>query len=121
MGRLIMARLTPSQARSIAGARSIPLDVDFHSLDSETVAHILEAADAYKYKVPRNANGSRARYFHAYLRRTAERRAPLPEGADAVLSSFAEGSMTREQARTDLVLLGVHTFDVDEKLDGALQ
>ncbi len=57
----------------IAETQSIPLDRDFHSLPSETVQSIVEAANRYRYKAPRNANGSRARYFHAFLQRVAAR------------------------------------------------
>ena len=33
-------------------------------------------ADLHKYHEPANANGSRARYFHAYLTRAARHEAP---------------------------------------------
>ena len=70
----IMTR-TPYDARNHASRYRIPLDRDFHSLDSDTVESILSAADEWKYRKPSRANGSRARYFHAYLRRLAARRA----------------------------------------------
>ena len=34
---------------------------------------VLRAADARKYQKPRNANGSRGRYFAAYLARAIEK------------------------------------------------
>jgi hypothetical protein len=68
-----MARLDPATARSLCRFYCIPISVDFHTLPPATVRNVLRAADSMKYRVPKNANGSRARYFHAYLRRTAER------------------------------------------------
>lgn len=46
-------------------------NVDFHALQSEFVDRLVAAADARGYRKPRNANGSRARCFHAYLMREA--------------------------------------------------
>lgn len=40
---------------------------DFHALTSMEVGRIIAEADRVKYRKPRNANGSRARYFHARL------------------------------------------------------
>ncbi len=68
-----MPRLTPADARDTLRRAAIPL-VDFHALDSAAVERIIAEADAYGYRAPRNANGSRARYFHAYLTRTASRK-----------------------------------------------
>ena len=42
---------------------------DFHTLSSSQVTDLLLAADLFKYRKPKNANGSRGRYFHAYLQR----------------------------------------------------
>lgn len=42
---------------------------DFHTLSSEEVERLLAEADSVKYRKPKNANGSRARYFHAKLQR----------------------------------------------------
>lgn len=68
-----MSRLTPREARDILAYREIPRNVDFHALRSSQVDQIIYAADARGYKAPKNAKGSRARYFHAYLVRTAAR------------------------------------------------
>jgi hypothetical protein len=43
---------------------------DFHTLRSSQVTDLLLAADLYKYRKPKNANGSRGRYFYSYLQRT---------------------------------------------------
>lgn len=45
---------------------------DFHKLSPDVVEALLEVADLVKYRKPRNANGSRARCFHAYLTRRAD-------------------------------------------------
>jgi hypothetical protein len=60
-------------ARDTLARCGAPLDADFHALGSSVIEAIVEAARAYGYRKPKNANGSRARYFHAYLMRTAER------------------------------------------------
>ena len=63
--------MTPEHAREILArynARG-----DFHALTSDQVDGLLVEAAAHKYRKPRNANGSRARYFHAHLRRVAAR------------------------------------------------
>lgn len=44
---------------------------DFHTLRSSHVDALLEHAKRWRYRKPRNANGSRARYFHAMLQRRA--------------------------------------------------
>jgi len=68
-----MARMTPDSAKSYASIYRIPLDRDYHALNSDVVHRILELATELKYRVPANANGSKARYFHAYLVRTAKK------------------------------------------------
>jgi len=47
---------------------------DFYTLSSAEVEKLLEQADREKYRKPKNANGSRARYFYAKLEREANRR-----------------------------------------------
>ncbi len=69
-----MARLTQNAAREILRRCGAAERHDFHALHSDIVARIIAEADAYGYRAPRNANGSRARYFHAHLVRTAERK-----------------------------------------------
>lgn len=63
-----------SDARELARNYGIPLNRDFHSLNTDTVESIIAAADSVNYRKPRNANGSRARYFHARLVRLASRK-----------------------------------------------
>lgn len=61
----------PRTARSLARFYCIPLAVDFHTLPSSTVRNVIRAADSYGYRAPQHRNGSRARYFYAYLARRA--------------------------------------------------
>ena len=63
--------LEPRIARSVLESCNA-LDVPFHALPSRNVAALLAWANYYKYREPKNANGSRARYYHAYLVRRAE-------------------------------------------------
>ncbi len=42
---------------------------DFHALSSTIVDRLLDEAKRAGYRKPKNANGSRGRYFHAYLSR----------------------------------------------------
>ena len=60
-------------ARGILQACNVPLGADFHALASTTVESLLHWADHYRYRKPKDANGSRARYFHAYLQRRAKK------------------------------------------------
>ena len=64
-----MAHLTKEDARAICNVYCIPIDRDFHALNSQHVQNVIDAANARNYRQPRGANGSRARYFHAYLQR----------------------------------------------------
>jgi hypothetical protein len=63
--------LTRTEAREILARCHVPLGADYHKLDSDTVEYIVAMAKGYRYRKPRNANGSTARYFHAYLQRRA--------------------------------------------------
>lgn len=60
-------RMNKQEAMGICHRYGIPIGCDFHTLNSDVVKRILNAADERKYRKPRNANGSRARYFYAYL------------------------------------------------------
>ncbi|MBU8540198.1 hypothetical protein [Falsiroseomonas tokyonensis] len=68
-----MARMTPSEAREVLRHCKVNLHVDFHALDSDKVQALVAAADREGYRKPKNANGSRARSYHARLVRLAER------------------------------------------------
>lgn len=92
------------EASQIATNYRIPLNADFHTLPTDTVGRIIEAADARKYRAPKNANGSRARYFHAMLVRAFN--AKVPEYV--VQGHYGHGwedltaATTRKEAREDL-------------------
>jgi hypothetical protein len=45
---------------------------DFHALSSSQVDGLNHWAKAYGYRAPKNANGSRARYFFQMLARSAK-------------------------------------------------
>lgn len=49
----------------------VPIGADFHTLSSTQVDAVLREATRVRYRKPHNANGSTARYFHAYLQRLA--------------------------------------------------
>lgn len=66
-----MGRLSPEDARSILSRSGCAVASDFHALPSGTVERLRGEADAYGYRKPANANGSRLRYFHALLIRRA--------------------------------------------------
>lgn len=71
-----MARLTRSDAAEILSRLGVSYDDarrDFHTLPASAVESLLREARAVGYRRPKNANGSRARYFHAYLVRVAAR------------------------------------------------
>lgn len=66
--------MTPADARHVLALCRVPLGSDLHRLDSESVERLLSHADSWRYRAPRNANGSRGRYWHARLERLATRK-----------------------------------------------
>jgi len=58
-------------ARAILSDCNINVAQDFFTLSSAQVECLLDHADTHKYRKPKNANGSRGRYFHAYVQRKA--------------------------------------------------
>jgi hypothetical protein len=59
-------------ARVVLSGCRIPLGEDFHLLTRAQVDALLVEADRTRYQQPRNANGSRARYFHDLMQRRAK-------------------------------------------------
>lgn len=57
------------KAAAMALLPRLDLNADFFTLSSSTVVELVEVAKAVGYHKPRNANGSTARYFFAYLAR----------------------------------------------------
>lgn len=76
-----------AEAIALAARHEIPLNKDFHTLPASTVDRITAAADERKYRKPKNANGSRARYFHAYLVRSLGK---VEDAADAATIGHKE-------------------------------
>lgn len=65
--------IDPQKAQDILFMCGLESRHDFHTLSSGEVEHLLEYANAHSYRKPRNANGSRARYWFNYLRRRADK------------------------------------------------
>lgn len=65
--------MTRADAGELIHRHRVPIARDFHTLTASEVDRVLEAADSWGYRKPRAANGSRARYFHAYLARVHAR------------------------------------------------
>ena len=60
------------EAREILRRCGVEVGADYHALRSGTVDALLVEADRVRYRKPRNANGSRGRYFHERLQRHAQ-------------------------------------------------
>lgn len=70
-----MAKMTHDDARNLCAQFGIirhPELPDWHRLDSDQKERVLAAADAWRYRKPGRANGSRGRYFCEYLRRAIQ-------------------------------------------------
>lgn len=63
----------------------VPLGADFHTLSSARVDALLTYADIWHYRKPKNANGSRGRYFHAMLQRLAREHSFYVAVSDALM------------------------------------
>lgn len=66
--------LTRTDANDILQRAGVPVGADFHTLISSQVEAIVYEAGRAKYRKPKNANGSRGRYFHDYLQRRASQK-----------------------------------------------
>jgi hypothetical protein len=62
-----------SDARDTFHRLRIDPSVDFFTLGYDDIEALLAEADRVRYRKPKNANGSRARYFHARLERQLAR------------------------------------------------
>lgn len=58
-------------ARAVLRNCAIEFGADFHTLRAIQVDSLLAWADQCRYRKPKAANGSRARYFHDMLQRRA--------------------------------------------------
>ena len=61
-----------NHARATLQYCRIPLGEDFFTLRRAQVDALIVCADQERYRVPKNANGSRARYFHDLMQRRAK-------------------------------------------------
>jgi len=52
----------------------VSIETDFHALPLSAASELSALADYCGYKRPKNANGSKARYFWAYLQRVNKRK-----------------------------------------------
>lgn len=66
-----------SDAADILQRAGVARGANFHTLRASQVDALLVEADRVKYRKPKNANGSRGRYFHDMLQRRA-RKSPQP-------------------------------------------
>lgn len=60
-------------ARAVLQSANAAIGQDFHTLTTSQIDVILAEADRVRYQRPKNANGSRARYFYQKLQREAQR------------------------------------------------
>jgi hypothetical protein len=74
------AMLTRTEARDILIECEVFIGDDFHALGAAKVMALFDAARRLRYRKPRKANGSTARYFHSYLQRRARNRQVLMGG-----------------------------------------
>ncbi len=65
--------MSKQEACEILEACGVEVGADFYALDRERVDALLTEADQAHYRLPKLANGSRARYFHESLQRRAGR------------------------------------------------
>jgi len=68
-----MPRMTRETAQDILARCHLSATPNFFTLSSSDREGILMEADAVKYRKPKSANGSRARYFYAYVLRAANK------------------------------------------------
>ena len=61
--------MTPEQAKTSVAAYDIPVNVDFFTLTDGHVKDLTNLATLYKYKRPKNSQGSKARHFYKELMR----------------------------------------------------
>lgn len=60
-----------TDARAILQAINAHVGQDFDTLRSSQVDELLVEADRVRYRKPKNANGSRGRYFYTLMQRRA--------------------------------------------------
>jgi hypothetical protein len=68
-----MPRMTRKTAEGILTRCHLSETPNFFTLSDNDKEDLLREADAVKYRKPKSANGSRARYFYAYVLRAANK------------------------------------------------
>ena len=63
------------EALNILSRCQVKPGANFYTLTTSQVSDLCDEADRVKYRKPKNANGSRGRYFHAFVQRCANREA----------------------------------------------
>ena len=63
----MVKKMTKENARNLLRSKGISFKVDFYTLRTSEVGELIEVADMMHYRKPKNASGSRGRYFFAYL------------------------------------------------------
>lgn len=109
-------KLTPRAAAALAAVHGIELGKDFHALSRDATQKVLDAADAVNYQAPKDASGSRGRYFYEYLNRLVkdEKSAPKEGRQDkvkrvvAILSKNYEGMTDKRSSLVDLLADSLH-------------
>jgi hypothetical protein len=92
-----------STRATLTASHGIDFAADFHTLSQSQACALADAARAHGYRKPRNANGSTARYFFAYLTRT-----PKTELQHVIQGYYGHGwedeccSTVRREALADL-------------------
>ena len=66
--------MTRQEATILCKQYQIDTAKEFYTLSSTEIGRVLDAAKLAKYRRPKNANGSKARYFFEALRRAMERK-----------------------------------------------
>ncbi len=67
----VLTEAAREAARETLQRCGVAIGADFHALPSAAVEALVSAADEWRYRKPRNANGSRGRSFHDMLPRRA--------------------------------------------------
>lgn len=95
--------MTDKRTAGLALLPRLDVNADFYTLNSETVLGLVDVAKAVGYRRPRNANGSTARYFFAYLTRS-----PKTELLYVIQGNYGHGwedltaSSNYKEAQSDL-------------------
>ena len=69
-----------AEARATLARLGIPRGEDFHALCTAQKLRLEKEADRQRYRRPKNANGSRLRYFHDRLQRAARQKPGSAQG-----------------------------------------